>query len=94
MSMTETSVTQTHQAEAAAHKFNVGGVFQDISQDTLFNAPTEEIQLSHGGLFNGWMTADLEADTFATTEGIKQAFGIGFEFAFVIEVDHELTIFQ
>ncbi len=71
--------------------FDVGCVFQDVGHYSLFDGPTEEVELAHGRLLNGWLATNLEADALTTTEGIKQSLGIRLEFAFVVEVHHILT---
>ncbi len=71
--------------------FNVGGVFDNVGHHALLQSPTEEVELADGGLLNGRLTADLEADTLTTAEGIKETLGIRLEFTLVVEVDQELT---
>jgi len=39
------------------------------------------------------MTADLETDALATTEGVEQTLAISLELALVVEMDHELAGF-
>ena len=73
----------------ALNSFNV---LQNISDDTLLDGPTEEIQLAHRGLLNRRLAADLEADALTATEGIEEPLRIGLEFALVMEVHHELAI--
>lgn len=72
---------------------NVGGVCRDIRHHTLLDCPTEEIQLTHGRLLNGGMTADLETDALATTEGVEQTLAVGLELALIVKMDHELAGF-
>jgi len=80
--------------ETDIHIFlNRGEVLQDIGNDSLLNGPTEEIQLAHCCLLNRRLAADLETDSFATAKRIKEALGIRLEFAFVMEVDEELSVF-
>ena len=71
---------------------NIGDVLQNILDDSFLYGPTEEIQLAHSGLLYRCMTANLEADAFATAKRIEEALGIGLEFALVMEVHHELAI--
>ena len=71
---------------------NIGDVFQNILDNPLLYGPTEEIQLAHSGLLNRCLTANLEADAFATAKRIKEALGIRLEFALVMEVHHELAV--
>lgn len=52
---------------------NVGDVVQNILDDTLLNRPAEEIELADRRLLNRRFAADLEADSFAPAEGIKQS---------------------
>lgn len=69
---------------------NIGDMIQDILDDPLLQSPAEEVQLADGGLFNRRRTADLEADAFTTAERIKETLGIRLEFAFIMEMHHEL----
>lgn len=73
--------------------FNVGQMLQNIRNDAFLNGPTEEIQLAHCSLLNGRVAADLKTDPFPPTERIKEPLGIRLEFAFVMEMDEELTLF-
>ena len=73
--------------------FNIGQMLQNIRNDAFLNGPTEEIQLAHCSLLNGRVAADLKTDPFPPTERIKESFGIRLEFAFVMKMDEELTIF-
>ncbi len=66
--------------------FNFGSVGQNVGNNTLFQGPTEKVELADGGLFDGWLTADLEANALTATEGVKEALGIRLEFAFVVKV--------
>jgi len=73
---------------------NFAHVLQDITQHTLFDRPSEEIQLAHRCLLNRGRTADLKTDALTTTKRIKQTLAIRFELAFVMEMHHELTLFM
>ena len=73
--------------------FNLGKMFQNICYDAFLNGPTEEIQLAHCRLLNGRVSADLKTDPLPPTERIKESLGIRLEFAFVMEMDEELTLF-
>ena len=70
---------------------NIGDVRQNIADHAHLNGPSEEIQLSYGGLVDRGLSADLEADALTTAEWIKEPLGIGLEFALVMEVDHKLA---
>ena len=69
---------------------NVSHVRQDVTDNTHLDRPTEEIELAHGGLFNRCLAANLETDPLPSAERIEQTFGIRLEFAFIMEVYHEL----
>ncbi len=66
-------------------------VLQNVAHHALLNGPAEEIELAHGGLFNGRVTANLETDALPPTKRVKEALRIGLELALVVEVHHELT---
>lgn len=70
---------------------NVGDVGQNIADHAHLNGPSEEIQLSYGGLVDRRLSTDLEADALTAAEWIKEPLGIGLEFALVMEVDHKLA---
>ena len=70
--------------------FNIGRIRQNVADHALLNGPAEEVELTHRSLFDRCLAADLEADAFATTEGVKEALGIRLELTLVMEVDHEL----
>ncbi len=70
------------------------GMLQNVADDIFLEGPPEEVQLAHGGLLNGRLTANLEADALAATEGVKQTLAVGLELAFVLEVYHELFVLQ
>lgn len=67
-------------------------VRQNILNDPLLDGPAEEIQLANCGLLNRRLAANLEADSLAATKRIKQTLGIRLEFAFVMEMHHELSV--
>ncbi len=71
--------------------FDVGGMGHNICNDPLFDGPAEEVELAHGGLFDWGLTADLEADALTATEGVEETLGVRLEFAFVMEMYHELA---
>lgn len=50
---------------------NVGDVVQNVSNDTLLDGPTEEIQLAHRGLLNRRLAANLEADAFSAAKRVE-----------------------
>ncbi len=70
---------------------NVYDMVGDVADHLFLNGPPEEVELTDGGLLNGRLTADLEVDAFATTEGVKETLAVGLEFALVMEVHHELA---
>ena len=72
---------------------HIRDMFQNILDDPFLDGPTEEIQLAHRGFFNRRLAANLETDSFATAEWIKQTLGIRLEFALVMEMYHELAFF-
>lgn len=81
--------------EARIHiVFNLGGVLQNVVDDSFLKRPPEEVQLAHSGLLNCRLPADLERDAFATAEGIKETLAVGLELALVLEVDDELLVIQ
>ena len=70
---------------------NLRNVGQDVSDHTLLEGPAEEVELAHRRLFDRRLAADLETDALAAAEGIEEALRIRLEFAFVVEMHHELT---
>lgn len=70
---------------------NIGDVGQNVVDHAHLDGPTEEIQLADGGLFDGSLAANLEADALAAAEWIKESLGIGLEFALVVKMHHELA---
>jgi len=70
---------------------NVGDMVGDVADHLFLNGPPEEVELTDGGLLNRRLTADLEVDAFATTEGIKETLAVGLELALIMEVHHELA---
>jgi hypothetical protein len=80
-------------AEARVHvRLNRLLISQNVAKDALLDRPTEEIQLADRRLINGIMPTNLETNTVATTEGIKESFGIRLEFTLIMKVDHKLAI--
>ena len=71
--------------------FDVSCVGQNVGHHSLFDGPTEEVELANGGLLNGLLTADLKADALTTAERIEESLGIRLEFAFVVKVHQKLT---
>lgn len=47
--------------------------------------------MADGGLFDGGLAANLEADALTAAERIEESLGIGLEFALVVEMHHELA---
>ena len=70
---------------------NVGDVGQNVVDHAHLDGPTEEIQLADGGLFDGSLAANLEADALAAAERIEEPLGIGLEFALVVKMHHKLA---
>ena len=70
---------------------NVGDVLQDIPDNAHLNRPSEEVELAHRRLIYRCLSTDLEADALTTAERIKQPFRIRLEFAFIVEMYHELS---
>lgn len=66
-------------------------VLQNVAHHAFLNRPAEEIELAHGGLFDGRVAANLETDALPPTKRVKEALRIGLELALVVEVHHELT---
>ena len=80
-------------AEARVHvRLNRLLISQNVAKDALLDRPTEEIQLADRRLINGIMPTNLETNTVATTEWIKESFGIRLEFTLIMKVDHKLAI--
>lgn len=81
--------------EAGIHiVLNRGGVLENVGENSFLDCPPEEVQLAHRGLLNRRRAGRLEADPVATAERVKQTFGVGLEFAFVLEMDDELLAIQ
>ena len=70
---------------------NIGDVFQDITDNTHLNRPTEEVELAHRRFIYRRLPANLEADALSAAERVKQPLGIRFELAFIVEMYHELS---
>ena len=70
---------------------NVSHVRNDVPDHAHLNRPAEEVELSHGGLLNRRLAADLETDALTATERIEEPLRIRFEFALVVEMNHKLT---
>jgi len=80
-------------AEASVHvRLNSLLISQNVAKDALLDRPTEEIQLADRRLINWRVAANLETNTVATAEWIKEPFGIRLELALIMKVDHELAI--
>ena len=82
-------------AEARVHvALNIGGVLENVVNDTFLDGPPEEVQLAHRGLLDGRFPANLERNALAAAEWVEEALTVGFELALVLEVDDELAAVQ
>ena len=73
---------------------NIDSVLQNVVNDSFLECPPEEIQLTHGGLFDRWLSADLKRDAFAAAERIKETLAVCLEFALVLEMYNKLLIVE
>ena len=73
---------------------NGRGVLQYVGYNTLLQRPPEEVQLTHSGFLNLGLAVDLERNTLAATERIKQPLTVRFELTLVLEMDDELFVIQ
>jgi len=68
-------------------------ILHNIGNDLLLKGPAEEVQLTNRG-DKGLVTARLEHDPFAPTEGIEEPLRVGLELPLIVEIDEELPLVE